>query len=163
MSDETGLTAKRDELLAEVKILKARLKEVEAERDAERERADKAEGEFRRVTIDDPVEAVLADLFVVPLRHVMGEVREHFDFVRDDAGALQMRTKAGEPVKLSDGAEVTFEPEAIRKALLEVGTLDEVVRGTLAIGGGAPGGKGGQPAATGPVRRAPVAQRFGLR
>lgn len=163
MTDETGLTAKRDELLAEVKALKARLKEVEAERDGERVRADKAETELRRATIDAPVEAVLADLFVVPLRHVMGEVREHFDFIRDDAGALQMRGKDGQPVTLEDGAEVTFEPEAIRKALLEVGTLDEVLRGTLASGGGAPGGNGKLPAQTGEIRRAPVAQRFGLR
>lgn len=163
MSDETGLTAKRDELLAEVKALKARLREVEAERDAERERADRAEGEFQRVTIDDPVEAILADLFVVPLRHVMGEVREHFSFVRDEAGALQIRDKEGQPVKLADGREVTFEPEPIRRALLEVGTLDEVVRGTLAAGGGATGGAVGQPNPTGPIRRAPVAQRFGLR
>lgn len=163
MSDETGLTAKRDELLAEVKALKARLREVEAERDIERQRAERAEAEYQRVTIDDPTEAMLADLFVVPLRHVMGEVREHFSFVRDENGGLQIRDKDGQPIKLTDGREVTFEPEPIRRALLEVGTLDEVVRGTFAAGGGATGGALVQPNPTGPTRNAPVAQRFGLR
>lgn len=162
--DVSGLTAKRDELLAENKRLKARLAELEGERDAERARAEKAEGEFRRVTVDEPVEAMLADLFVVPLRHVMGEVREHFSFIRDEAGALQIRAKDGQPVTLEDGTEVAFEPEPIRKALLEVGTLGEVVRGTLATGGGAPGGSAGQPAGTAKLRRPElVAPRFGLR
>ena len=53
--DIQKLIAKRDELLGEVKKLKARVAELEGERDTATTRADTAEGDLRRVRLDDPV------------------------------------------------------------------------------------------------------------
>ena len=70
--DIQGLIAKRDELLNEVKKLKAKVAELEAERDTEKTRADTAEGDLRRVRLDDPVEAMLGDLFTINVARQSG-------------------------------------------------------------------------------------------
>lgn len=137
--NENALIAKRDELLAEVRKLKARLAEVEGERDTALERAAKAEGDFQRVTVDEPVEAVLSQVFAVPLRYVMPDLKEHYSFGRDQEGQLQFRTKDGEPVMVKD-RDAAFTEEDIYDALAETGKFGEVLRASRAVGSGSPGG-----------------------
>lgn len=135
-ADLSGLTAKRDELLAQVKALKARLAEVEAERDGAQAAAAEAEARFNAAVIDRPVDAVLADLFLVPLRHVKPEIEAHFAFGVGDEGAIRVLDQDGNPVML-EGREAQCAPADMLKLLRGIGTLDEVLRGTLASGGGA--------------------------
>src|SRR6056297_1082184 len=103
--DVQGLIAKRDELLGEVKKLKAKVADLEGERDAEKTRADTAEADLRRVRLDDPVEQIMGDLFTIKLRHALPEVKDHFDFVLGDDGAVRFTDKDGEPVKIIDGGK----------------------------------------------------------
>lgn len=161
-TNQSGLIAKRDELLAEVKKLKARLAEVEGERDSAMQRADKAEAEFQRVTLDEPVKAVLGDVFAVSLGYVMPTVNERYSFVRNEDGQIEFRTKDGEPVKLED-READFTVSDIYDALAATGDFDDVLRASQANGSGAKGGSGQTFARNDTKTRAPIASPFGLR
>lgn len=165
--DVQGLIAKRDELLGEVKRLKARVAELEGERDAAQLRADGAEADLKRVRLDDPVESVLGDLFTIKLRHALPEVKDHFDFLLGDDGGVRFTTKEGEAVKIRDGGkerEASFNANDIRQALIEHGGFDEILRAPGVGGGGKQPGStssGGQAAQAKPDRK--VATQFGLR
>mgnify|MGYP006432063917 CR=1 FL=1 len=168
MSEETddmqGLIAKRDELLGEVKKLKARVAELEAERDTAKARADTAEGDLHRVKLDEPVESVLGDLFTIKLRHALPEVKDHFDFALGEDGAVHFTDKEGQPVTLvEDGREAGFNADDIRKALTEHGGFDEILRAPGAGGGGKPPNSGGQGVSSAPQEPKRVAPSFGLR
>ena len=159
--NEGGLIAKRDELLAEVRKLKARLAEVEGERDAEKVRADAAESNLQRVTVDEPVEAVLSKVFAVSLHRVMPDLKEHYRFDRGEDGQLQFRTKEGEPVMVKD-REAGFAEADIHEALSATGKFDDVLRGSLASGSGSPGGSR-HPVAKADPKKASIDSPFGLR
>ena len=162
--DIQGLIAKRDELLGEVKKLKAKVAELEAERDTANARADTAEGDLRRVRLDDPVEAMLGDLFTIKLRHALPEVRDHFDFTLGEDGAVRFTDKEGQPVTLvQDQREAGFTADDIRKALIEHGGFDEILRAPGVGGGGKPPNSGGQGVQSAPQKPEKVAPAFGLR
>lgn len=159
--DLSGLTAKRDELLGEVRKLKSRVVELEGERDVAVKRAEEAEADVKRVTIDEPVNSLLADLFTVPLKYVREGLGEHFQFKPGDDGKMQFLTADGEPVKIDD-RPAEFTQDDVYKVVRGLGQFDEVLRGTLSSGGGAPGG--GKAAINQEAPRAPrVAPRLGLR
>jgi len=159
--DLSGLTAKRDELLAKVKELKGRIAELEGERDAILAQATESAARFKAEVIDRPVDEVLADLVLIPLRHVKPEIEAHFTFELGDDGAIQVRDKDGKPVVV-DGREIQCTRGDMMKALATVGTLDEVLRGTLAKGAGGTSKNEGL-AASEPVKAKQVASPFGLR
>ena len=165
--DVQGLIAKRDELLGEVKKLKARVADLEGERDAAQGRADTAEADLRRVRLDEPVEQIMGDLFVVKLRHAMPEVKDHFDFALGDDGAVRFTTKEGEPVKITEGGkerEAAFTAGDIRKALAEHGGFDEILRAEGVGGSGKPPGSASSGVSSAPVQKGEkVAPAFGLR
>lgn len=165
--DVQGLIAKRDELLGEVKKLKARVADLESERDAEKARADTAEGDLRRVRLDDPVEQIMGDLFTIKLRHALPEVKDHFDFVLGDDGAVRFTTKEGEPVTITEGGkerEAAFSAGDIRKALTDHGGFDEILRAEGVAGSGKPPASTSSGVSSAPVRKGEkVAPAFGLR
>lgn len=159
--DLSGLTAKRDELLGEVRKLKTRVTELEGERDDAAKRADEAEAEVKRVTIDEPVNSLLADLFTVPLKYVRDGLEEHFQFKPGDDGKLQFLTATGDPVKIEDRS-AEFTQDDVHKVLQGLGQFDEVLRGSMATGGGAPGG--GRSGIDQEAKKPPrVAPQLGLR
>ncbi|MBE0414912.1 hypothetical protein, partial [Yoonia sp.] len=101
MADEmdfTKLTAKRDELLGEVKAERAKRRAIEAERDEWKAKAEEAAQKLRAELIDKPVADLLGDMFLVPFRHVKPEIADHYDFTLGDDGAIQVTNKDGEPV-----------------------------------------------------------------
>jgi|GEM_PF-4646573 len=165
--DVQALIAKRDELLGEVKKLKARLADLEGERDTAVARADTAEADLRRVRLDDPVEQIMGDLFTIKLRHALPEVKDHFDFALDDDGAVKFTTKDGEPVKITEGGkerEAGFTAEDIRAALTEHGGFDEILRAPGVGGSGKPpASTSGAVASDRAEKGGKVAPAFGLR
>jgi len=78
--DVDGLLRKNAELLAEVKGLKAKVAEVEGERDAATGDAAMAREVARQVSIERPLEGVLGGAFVAPWRVVRPLLDEHFQF-----------------------------------------------------------------------------------
>ncbi|SNT38088.1 hypothetical protein [Tropicimonas sediminicola] len=165
MSDDlSGLKAKCDELLAEVKTVKARLKEAEAERDEALEARSAALAEVERVTVTEPVAAVMSDLFSVAFRRVKPDLDEHFKFVRDDAGRIALRTKDGEPVHLeAEGREAAFTLEDLRKAVAQTGGFDDVLIATRASGGGSASPSASPQPKAEPAPKPRVAGTLGLR
>lgn len=166
--DVQGLIAKRDELLGEVRKLKARVAELEGDVSAAVARADTAEADLRRVRLDEPVAHVLGDLFAINLRHALPEVKDHFDFALGDDGNVRFTTKDGSPVTIKDGAkerEAGFSAADIRAALIQHGGFDEILRAPGVGGSGKPPGSGGgSHVASVPAKKAEkVAPAFGLR
>lgn len=166
--DETeGLVNKNRELLGEVKTLKARVKDLEDHLGAEKGRADAAEAEVKRITLDEPVEAVLGDLFAVKLKYVLPDVKEHFDFVLGDDGAVRFVTADGKPVEIEDRGgkrEAQFSAADVRKVLEAHGGFDAVLISSHKGGSGKPPGStynGAQPPTTTPPKK--LEQKFGLR
>lgn len=163
--DLSRLTAKRDELLSEVKAEKAKRRALEQERDEWKAKADAAQAKLRAELIDKPVDEMLADMFLVPFRHVKPEISDHFDFVLDDAGKMQVMRKDGEPAMIG-GRPAEFTRADMNTLLSEMGTLDEVLRMTLAQGAGGvykPGSVPNESDKRKPSKPAPVAGKFGLR
>ena len=165
--DVQKLLAKRDELLAEVKALKAQKAELETQAATERERAEAAEAEVKRVRLDEPVQEVLGDLFTVKLKYVLPDIEEAFAFQIGEAG-VEFRTKDGEPVKITEGGkerEAAFTPQDVRAALEAHGGFDEVLRAGGVGGAGKPPAFGSGAAPAEPERKTDqaVAPAFGLR
>lgn len=159
-----GLLRKRDELLAEVRALKAKLAEVTAERDAMAEAKGRSDAELKAITIDRPTDDLLAQVAVLPVRFVRPAFDEHFSVKLDDKGQLQFLTAEGQPVQI-EGRQAVFSAEDIRAAMAHVDELRPVVKGSQASGGGATGGGRGvpQPTAKKPEPKPKVASPFGLR
>ncbi|NKX43598.1 hypothetical protein [Roseicyclus persicicus] len=164
--EPSGLVAKNKELLAEVKGLKARVKELEEELGKAAGRAEVAEAEVRRITLDEPVEAVLGDLFAVKLKYVMPDLREHFDFRLED-GAVRFVTAEGEPVKIEEAGgkrDAQFTASDVRRALEAHGGFDQVLVSEFKGGSGKPPGSNSGGIRVPPKdRQAKVEPRFGLR
>jgi len=156
-----GLLAKRDELLGEVKTLKAKVAGLETELATATATAEAAQSEIQRVKLDQPLEKCLGDMFSVRLKYVLPEVKEHFDFALSDDG-IRFTTKDGDPVMIGD-REAGFNPADIRKALEQIGDFDGVLLSEQKGGGGKPpnSSSGGLISDTkAPVK---VAHKFGLR
>lgn len=99
--DIDGLLRKNAELLGELKTAKARITELEAERDGARAEAEEAAAAFRRVKLDEPLEAAIGQAFVLPWRMLRPVFDEHFDAALDDEGAPQITARAtGEAVPM---------------------------------------------------------------
>lgn len=99
--DIDGLLRKNAELLGEVKALKAKVAEIEAERDGARSEAQAAQETMRRVQLEEPLERAAAPAFAVPWRIVRPLIEEHFDIALGEDGAPQITAKAsGEAVPL---------------------------------------------------------------
>ncbi|MEI4262332.1 hypothetical protein [Roseovarius sp. D0-M9] len=165
--DVQGLLAKRDELLREVKNLKGRVAELEGERDAANGRADNAEGEVQRVRLDEPVAAVLGDMFAVKLKYVLPDVQEHFSFNLGDDGQVQFTAKDGARVKVGEAGkerEAGFNSDDVRAALEAHGGFDDVLLTRAKGGTGKPPSAGQNGVMTGDAPKSQkVAPEFGLR
>lgn len=99
--DIDGLLRKNAELLGEVKALKAKVAEIEAERDGARSEAQAAQETMRRVQLEEPLERAAAPAFAVPWRIVRPLIEEHFDIALGEDGTPQIAAKAsGEAVTL---------------------------------------------------------------
>lgn len=99
--DVDGLLRKNAELLGEVKALKARVAEIEVERDAAAADAAGARETMRRVQLEEPLEQALGGAFVAPWRIMRPLVDEHFDVDLGEDGKPQITAKA-------DGAAVAL-------------------------------------------------------
>lgn len=103
--DVDGLLRKNGELLAEVKALKAKVTELEGERDGAKADADTAQAMTRSVSIERPLEAVLGNSFVAPWRIVRPMLDEHFSFDLSDEGGAVVTARGdegeGEAIPLS--------------------------------------------------------------
>jgi hypothetical protein len=155
-----GLLAKRDELLGEVKALKAKVASLEAELGAATATAEAAQNEIQRVKLDQPLAECLGDMFSVRLKWIMPEVQEHFAFSLADDG-VRFSKKNGDPVMIGD-REAEFTPADIRKALEQVGGFDGVLLSEQVGGGGKPPSSSARSVEDTPARPAPR-QQFGLR
>ena len=124
--DVTPLEAKRDELLAETKDLKKRLKEVTDERDGAIARAETAEGEVQQLRIDNPVDEMLKDVFTVPPERARKLIESDFEFKLSEDGLGMF--KDGEKVAGFDAKEIS--------EVLSAHGLDSVIVGTRASGAG---------------------------
>jgi len=161
MENAEGLLAKRDELLGEVKALKAKVAKLEADLGNAAASAEAAQAEVQRVKLHQPLEKCLGDMFSVRLKYVLPEVQEHFAFsLADDV--VKFTQKNGDPVMIGN-REAEFTPADIRKALEQVGGFDGVLLSELKGGGGKPPNS----AAGGVVKDTPTPaatpQKFGLR
>lgn len=145
-----GLIEKRDQLLAEVKKLKARVNELEGERDTANERANNAENELQRITIDNPVDDLLKDVFTVPADQARKLLDEQFKFERGEDG-IAMFDAEGERV-------AGFDANEVKSALESAGYSKTILLGSRASGSG--GTTETQPAKSEP---APRARSYGLR
>lgn len=105
--DVDGLLRKNAELLGEVKALKAKVAEVEGERDAAIADATAAKEAAHLVSIEKPLQAGLAGAFIAPWRVVRPLLDEHFDFATGDDGLPSIKDKQGSPVAL-DGLIAEF-------------------------------------------------------
>ncbi len=162
--NNAGLIAKRDELLGEVRALKAKLAEVTAERDAMAAAKGKCEADLKALTIDRPTDDILTQIAVLPVRFVRPLFDEHFSVQLDEAGQLQFLTADGQPVQI-DGRDAVFSAGDIQTAMGAIEEFKSVVKGNQSSGGGAPGGGRGH-VSTEPVKpKKPerVAPAFGLR
>jgi hypothetical protein len=100
--DIDGLVRKTAQLLGELKAAKARIAELEAERDAARADAQVARDTMRRVQLEEPLEQALGQAFVAPWRIMRPLLGEHFDFALGDDGKPAITAKAtGEAVPLN--------------------------------------------------------------
>lgn len=155
-----GLTAKRDELLAENRALKARISGLEGELGIEKARADTAEGAIRALRVDGPIDAFVSGAFPsVPPHIAKALLGDLYSFDLGEAGALRVTDKAGAVVMEA------FDETRLLAALRASSLAPLLVRAT---GGDVPGGANPRhrsaleaerekPAPTG------VAPRFGLR
>jgi cell division septum initiation protein DivIVA len=96
--DVDGLLRKNSELLAEVKGLKAKVAEVEGERDEALQASSDAQDAMRKVTLEKPLETVLSGAFVAPWRVVRPLLDEHFvfDATADEGAQIRVRAEDGE-------------------------------------------------------------------
>jgi hypothetical protein len=78
--DIDGLLRKNAELLGELKAAKARIAELESERDAARADAQVARDTMRRVQLEEPLEQSLGQAFVAPWKIMRPLLGEHFTF-----------------------------------------------------------------------------------
>lgn len=165
--DVQKLLAKRDELLGEVRTLKARVAELEGERDGAVARADTADAEVKRLCLDDPVADVLGEMFAVKLKYVLPDIEEDFAFALGDDGQVTFTGKDGAAVQVGEAGkerEAGFNADDIRAALEAHGGFDGVLLSQAKGGGGKQPGRG----ATGlspqePKKAQKVAPDFGLR
>jgi len=152
--DPEGLKRKNAELLAEVKKLKGRIADLEAERDNARAKADGAQATMRRVQLDEPVEAALGNAFVAPWRVMKPLVEEHFGFdLGEDGKPVVTAKQTGEAVAL----------DAIHAEMAAIPDLAAAMRPPS--GGGAPGSEGSGREVTGDTgtKRKKVEPQLGLR
>ncbi|QKK02739.1 MAG: hypothetical protein HND55_08820 [Pseudomonadota bacterium] len=145
-----GLVEKRDQLLAEVKKLKARVTELEGERDTANERADRAEAEVQRITVDNPVDDLLKDVFTVPTDQARKLLDGQFKFERGEDG-IALFDAEGERV-------AGFDADEVKEALQAAGYSKTILLGSRASGSG--GTTETQSAKSEP---APRARSYGLR
>ena len=150
--DVDGLLRKNAELLGEVKALKAKVAEIEGERDGARAEAQEARETMRRVQLDEPLEQVLGGAFVAPWRIMRPLVEEHFDAVLGEDGRPQITAKAsGEAVAMG----------GMIAAMQAVPDLAAALRPPR--GSGARGNNGHDPHEPQAKPQAKVASPFGLR
>lgn len=148
-----GLLRKNAELLAEVRGLKTRITELEGERDAARGEAQEAEQTTKRLLIEEPLQRLLADAFVVPWRVVRPLLDEHFVTALSDNGA-QVTAKASETtMPLAEGSQAI---------LREIGTIPDLAALVRPPSGGGATGSGDARRASAPAKPA-VVSAFGLR
>jgi len=152
-----GLVRKNRELLGEVKTLRAKLVEMTAARDA-------LSASYGKVTLDQPLQEMLAKVSPFPPRFTRPMIEEHFSFVLGDDGQVQVRDKTGQPVQV-EGREALFTEGDMRAALAAIPEMHKIVYGNQSSGGGAPGGAGRdyQSAPKKPEPKPKVASPFGLR
>lgn len=108
--DVDGLLRKNAELLGQLKQLKARVTEIEAERDAAQSSAQAATDTMQRVQLLEPVEHALAGAFVAPWRVMKPLLDEHFDFALGDNGKPQIKMKATGDIVAVDGMIAAMAP-----------------------------------------------------
>jgi hypothetical protein len=107
MSDKTehdigALLRKNAELLGELKAARARVAELEAERDSARADAQAAHEKMLRVQLEEPLEQALGQAFVAPWRIMRPLLSEHFDFALGEDGKPAITAMAtGEAVPLN--------------------------------------------------------------
>jgi len=151
IKDEDALIAKRDQLLAEVKELKGKLKTVTDERDQAVERAETAEKEVQTLKVDNPVDDLLKDVFMVPPDRARKLMDGEFDFKNTDEGIRMFK---------GDEQVAGFDVKEVQEVLSKAG-YDNVLLGTRASGAG---GSAGKPAASAPQKTEQREQsKFGLR
>ena len=108
--DVDGLLRKNAELLGQVKTLKARVTELEAERDTAQANAQAATDTMQRVQLLEPVEQALGGAFVAPWRVMKPLLDEHFDFALGDDGKPEIKMKATGEVVAVDGMIAAMAP-----------------------------------------------------
>lgn len=151
--DVDGLLRKNAELLGQVKTLKARIGELEAERDAAQVSAQTATETMRRVQLDDPVQQALDKAFVAPWRVMKPLLDEHFDFALGDDGKPEIKIKGNGEVVTLDGI------------IAAMATIPDLAAALRPPSGGGARGSGARdilPPDGHDTRRA-VASQFGLR
>lgn len=151
--DVDGLLRKNGELLSEVKTLKAKVTELEGERDGAKADAIAAQAMTRAVSIERPLEAVLGDSFVAPWRIVRPMLDEHFKFDLSDEGSAAVST-VGEETEIIRLAE-------IGDRIANIPDLSAMLK--PAAGGGGRGSTGSGNIQTEEKKARPVASPFGLR
>lgn len=150
--DVDGLLRKNAELLGEVKGLKAKVAEIEAERDGARAEAQAAQDTMRRVQLDEPLEQAVGGAFVAPWRIMRPMIEEHFEVALGEDGKPQIKAKAsGEAVALA----------GLLQAMQTVPDLAAAMRPPS--GGGARGSHAGDLSERQPKAQPKVASSFGLR
>jgi cell division septum initiation protein DivIVA len=157
MSDEQehdveALLRKNAELLGEVKALKAKVAELEGERDSANDDSSQAQAAMQKLLLDDPLERTFGEAFSLPWRYMRPVIEEHFTFALGDGKPLATPVAGGDPIDL----------EAAFQAVFTIPDLAAALR--PARGGGAKGSHG-LPRIEPEKQDAPrkVASQFGLR
>jgi hypothetical protein len=125
----TTLRSVKDELLAKTHAQKKQISDLEAERNAASEVADKATAAMRAVVIDKPVNAMANELCKGAPELLKRELLEDFIFDADENGDIVVKTRAdGKQIVAKDAKPVAFDKLAMHKFLIGDGYAERTDR-----------------------------------
>jgi hypothetical protein len=121
----TTLRSVKDELLAKTHAQRTRIAELESERNAASEAAERATAAMRAVVIDKPVSEMVRDLCKGAPDLLKRELLEDFTFDADEDGTVVVQAKTdGKPIVAHGGKPVAFERLAFHRFLIGDGYSD---------------------------------------
>ncbi len=173
-SENLALLEKNRELLAELKKVRGKARELEEKAGDGTEEMDSLRQQVEELKLHKPVRELLSSILVAP-KYSMQEILDAYHFDLDDNDQIVMFNKNGDPVTREEKpasqhekpkvVPVAFKEQEVWDYLKSVGDFDHIVIGNKASGGGASGsntGGGSKAAPTNPPEAEKGKSSFGL-